>query len=316
MCTFIKFNDNNGKLFYGRNLDVDQDYGEKAIITPRNYTYPMNFMDDLKTKYAIVGMGIHMNGMPLYFDCANEKGLVIGSLNFPGNAYFTDGPVDGKTNMTPVEFMTWVTGMFDNVKDVKEALKNLNLVNKPVDPKMGVAPLHWTISDANETIVVEQTVEGLHVYEDNIHVLTNNPEFPWHIQNLNNYIGLNHNDFLDTKWGDQEIKAFGVGTGSFGLPGDSTPPSRFVRAAYNLANYPTVEGENANVAKSFNIMKSVAMTEGAVVNKHENKELTIYTAVYSQATKTYYYDFYNDYHILSCQLTDENMNKDTLTIFD
>ena len=41
MCTGLRFTDDQGNLYFGRNLDVGQDYGEGVIITPRNYPLPM-----------------------------------------------------------------------------------------------------------------------------------------------------------------------------------------------------------------------------------------------------------------------------------
>lgn len=41
MCTGLRFTDDQGNLYFGRNLDVGQDYGEGVIITPRNYPMPI-----------------------------------------------------------------------------------------------------------------------------------------------------------------------------------------------------------------------------------------------------------------------------------
>ena len=42
---------------------------------------------------------------------------------------------------------------------------------------MPAASLHWIIADANEAITVESTESGLHVYDNPVGVLTNNPPF-------------------------------------------------------------------------------------------------------------------------------------------
>ena len=316
MCTGLRFNDPEGNLYFGRNLDVESSYGEKVLVTPRNYNLPYKFLEDSKTTKAIIGMGIMAGDYPMYFDCCNENGLGIAGLNFPRYAYFTDGPVDGKTNMAPYEFMVWVMEEFDTVKEAKEALKNLNLVNSPFSPQMPVAPLHWIISDKEESIVVEQTEkDGLKVYDNKVGVLTNNPDYPWHMENLDNYAGLTPHDAKTQSWNGQEVRPLGVGTGSLGLPGDSIPASRFVKIAYLNANYPAVTGEKANVAKFFNMLKSVAMIQGSVINEQGKDEFTVYTACYSTATKTYYYNRYNDFDIKSVQLTEKDMNASQVTIY-
>ncbi|WP_242333827.1 choloylglycine hydrolase [Limosilactobacillus urinaemulieris] len=317
MCTGLRFTDPEGNLYFGRNLDVGIDYGKKLIITPRNYPLPYKFLDDSKTVKATIGMGIVMDDYPLYFDCCNEDGLCIAGLNFPHYAQFSDGPVEGKTNLAPYELMMWVTQEFSSVAEVKQALKNVNLVNKALIDSLPVAPLHWLISDQHEAIVLEQSRQyGLRVFENHLGVLTNSPDFAWQMTNLCNYTGLTPHDAKPQTWTKQNIIPLGVGTGSIGLPGDSVPASRFVKAAYLNANYPTVEGETANVAKFFNILKAVAMVKGSVVNVKGKYEYTVYTACYSAKTKTYYYNLYNDFNLHSCQLTDDQINSNKLIVMD
>lgn len=316
MCTGLRFTDDQGNLFYGRNLDVESSYGEKVLVTPRNYALPYKFRDDRQSQRAIIGMGIMAGKYPMYFDACNEDGLCIAGLNFPKLAHFSDEPVDGKLNLTPYELMLWVCDEFETVAAVKDALKDVNLVNKPFAPQMPVAPLHWLISDAKAAITVEMSADkGLQVYDNQVGVLTNSPDFEWHVKNLMNYAGLTPNDAADGTWSKQAIASWGVGTGSYGLPGDSLPASRFVKVAYLNANYPTVSGEEANVAKFFNILKNVAMVRGSVTNQNGKDEYTVYTGCYSQATKTYYYNTENDFTIKSAQLTEANMTASEVTTY-
>ena len=105
MCTGLRFTDDQGNLYFGRNLDVGQDYGESVIITPRNYPLPYKFLDNTTTKKAVIGMGLVVDGYPSYFDCYNEDGLGIAGLNFPHFAKFSDGPIDGKINLASYEIM-------------------------------------------------------------------------------------------------------------------------------------------------------------------------------------------------------------------
>lgn len=315
MCTGLRFTDAEENLYFGRNLDVGIDYGKKLIITPRHFHLPYKFMNDGETTKATVGMGIVMEDYPLYFDCCNEDGLCIAGLNFPHYAKFGDEPIDGKINLAPYELMMWVTQNFSSVAEVKEKLANVNLVNKALTDSLPVAPLHWIISDQHEAIVLEDSKQyGLKIFDNKVGVLTNSPDFAWQLTNLCNYTGLSPHDAQAETWNKQEIIPLGVGTGSLGLPGDSIPASRFVKAAYLNANYPEVKGETANVAKFFNILKAVAMVKGSVVNIHGNDEYTVYTACYSSKTKTYYYNLYNDFQLHSCQLNSENVNARDLIV--
>lgn len=48
MCTGLRFNDKNGNLYFGRNLDVESSYGEKIIVTPKDYDIPYKFNKNQK----------------------------------------------------------------------------------------------------------------------------------------------------------------------------------------------------------------------------------------------------------------------------
>ena len=89
MCTGVRFADAAGNLYFGRNLDWCESYGEGVVITPRGASIPTQFLGSLSPEHACVGMGIVVGGVPCYFDCANEAGLAIAGLNFPGYATFT-----------------------------------------------------------------------------------------------------------------------------------------------------------------------------------------------------------------------------------
>lgn len=316
MCTGISFTDKQGNLFFGRNLDVAGDYGEKVIITPRNYKIPLKHEKDIVTSKALIGMGINAGGYPLYFDCINENGLAMAMLNFPGLAYYSPEPVTGKINLAQYEFFAWVLNNFDTVAQAREGIKKVNFVNTPFSPQMPTAPGHWIIADNKETIVVEPMRDGVKIFDDPIGVLTNDPTFDWQMTNLRNYIGLDPHDVGTKNWGKTELKQWGVGTGSLGLPGDSIPSSRFVKAAYLNGHYPVVETEKQNVAKLFNILKSVAMVEGSVINPNDKLEYTVYSSCYSTKTKTYYYNRYDDFELKHIALNDDLMTSDHLTIID
>ena len=43
--------------------------------------------------------------------------------------------------------------------------------------------------------------EGLKIYNNPLGVMTNSPEFNWHLQNLRQYIGLKSQPYAPTQWG-------------------------------------------------------------------------------------------------------------------
>lgn len=311
MCTGIRFADKDGNLYFGRNLDWTFSYGEKPIITPRGFAKPWAFnggdagTDDAR---AVIGMGIEVEGLPLYFDCANEDGLAVAGLNFPGFAQYEPKPVDGKVNVVAYEFPLWVAKRFSTVDQVEEALKGTAIVAKPVNDKYPVAMLHWLIGDGTRSIVVECMDSGLHVHHDDIDVLTNQPQFDWHRENLRDYMNLTPAVPADVSWRDAKLTAFGSGFGMRGLPGGFCSPDRFVRVAYLHAHYPEQETEAANVSRMFHTLTGVAMIDGGAKVADGDFERTLYTGGYSARTQTYYWSTYEDPAIKSLALAGHDLD--------
>ena len=296
MCTAIRFTDPDGNLYFGRNLDWAYGYGETITFTPRNH--PAN-----TGHRAIMGMAITSDDFPLYFDCANEDGLAIAGLNFPGYAHFPETARPGTTAVAPYEFPLWVCSNFASVDDVERALADVTLVNKGFG-SFPVSLLHWIIADATGCIVVESTAEGLQVMRDPADVLANQPGLAWHLENLRSYLNVTPEAPASVNWGDAKLTPYGAGAGMRGLPGDVYSPSRFVRAAYLNAHHAPKTGEQANVARVFRTLGGVAMVEGCAEMNDGANELTIFTSAFSAREGRYYYNTYEQPAYVSAAFTD------------
>ena len=313
MCTSVRFSDNNGNMYFGRNLDWTVGYGQKVVLTPRDYNYHSAFLGEMKPKHgAIIGMAIVEENTPLYFDCYNEAGLGIAGLNFPGYAAYAPEAIDGKTNIAAYEFPLWVTLNFATVDEVEEALKNAAIVAKPINDKFPVSELHFIIGDSKRSIVVEYTDKGMEIFKNDVDVLTNQPGYAWHKENLRNYMNLSPKHPHDIKWGKAEMVPFGSGSMMRGMPGDYYSPSRFVRVAYLNTHYPTKDTEKDNVIRLFHTLSGVAMIDGAAAIDENSFEKTIYTGGYSSASKTYYYNTYDNPSILRVSMGDYDLDKSEL----
>ena len=312
MCTGIRFNDDKGNMFFGRNLDWSVGYDQKIVVTPKGYQYHSAFLGDLTPKYALIGMGIIEENVPLYFDCGNEAGLAIAGLNFPGYAEYEKAPVDGKTNISAYEFPLWIAMNFSTVDEVEEALKSVAIIAKPINDKYPVSLLHWIIGDKTRSIVVEYTSAGMQIFHNDVDVLTNQPGYAWHKENLRNYMNLSSPQPEKVTWGKAEMTAFGSGSLMRGLPGDYYSPSRFVRVAYLNTHYPVKSTEEENVSRLFHTLTGVAMIDGAAAMANGDFEKTVYTGGYSATTKTYYFNTYDDPSIRKASLSDFDINNTEL----
>lgn len=75
MCTSITLKTDD--FYFGRNLDVDRRYGQKVVITPRNYSFNFTDGDINNDHFAMIGMATVIDDYPLYAEASNEKGLSI-----------------------------------------------------------------------------------------------------------------------------------------------------------------------------------------------------------------------------------------------
>ena len=76
MCTAITYLSNS--FYFGRNLDLEHSYGEKVVITPRNYPFRFRNGTTINHHYAMIGMAAVSEEYPLYF----ERDLVLPDSNF------------------------------------------------------------------------------------------------------------------------------------------------------------------------------------------------------------------------------------------
>ena len=309
MCTGVRFVGENGNMYFGRNLDWSVPYGQKVVVTPRGYKYNSAFLGEINMNAgAVIGMAIVEENVPLYFDCANEKGLAIAGLNFPGYAAYEANALEGKTNVAAYEFPLWVVANFATVDEVEAALKNVAIVAKPINEKYPVSQLHWIIGDATRSIVVEYTERGMEIFRNDVDILTNQPGYGWHKENLRNYMNLSSETPKEVEWGKAKMTAFGSGSMMRGIPGDYYAPSRFVRVAYLNTHYPAKVSEEENVSRLFHTLTGVAMIDGAAAMADGAFEKTIYTGGYSAAAQTYYYNTYDDPAIRSVAMGDYDLS--------
>jgi len=301
-------------MYFGRNLDWSTGYGQKVVVTPRGYKYQTAFLGENQKSPAVIGMGIVAENTPLYFDCANENGLAIAGLNFPGYAAYETAPVNGKTNVAAYEFPLWVARNFDTVDEAEQALKNVAIVAKPINEQYPVSQLHWIIGDAKRSIVVEYTASGMEIFKNDVDVLTNQPGYGWHKENLRNYLNLAPQMPKEVEWRDAKFTAFGSGSLMRGIPGDYYSPSRFVRVAYLNTHYPVKSSEEENVSRLFHTLAGVAMIDGAAAMGDGAFEKTVYTGGYSTKTKTYYYNTYEEPAIQKVAMGDLDVNATELIV--
>lgn len=311
MCTAIAYKTKD--FYFGRNLDLEYSYNEVVTITPRNYPFKFSYGEDLLSHFAMIGMAYVVDDYPLYYEAVNEKGLCMAGLSFEGNAVYNK-PIAGKMNVATYEFIPWILSQCESVTEVKNLLENLNITNLQFNCELPATDLHWIIADSESCIVVEQVASGLKIYDNPVGVLTNNPPFKYHLQNLNNYMMLSPNPPVNNFSDSLNFKTYSRGMGAIGLPGDLSSMSRFVRAAFVRFNSVSGESEEESVSQFFHILGAVEQQRGCVRLGDKN-EITVYSSCCNADKGVYYYRTYDNSRICAVRLFDEKLDTEELFVF-
>lgn len=314
MCTAITLQTKDH--YFGRNLDYETTFGEQVVLTPRYYPLKYKCLSDEASErkhFALLGMAVVAEDYPLYFDAVNEKGLAMAGLHFVGNAYYEEvgSPQSGniKSEIAPYELIPWVLSQCENVEQAKTLLERTRVVAVPFGKKYPLSPLHFMIADKKGyVIVVEPTEEGLQIYDNPVKVLTNNPPFPFHLANLNNYMNLTAKPPVNRFSPEVPLHAYSRGMGAIGLPGDMASASRFVRAAFVRANSVCGESEQESVAQFFHILGSVEQVRGSVHLENGSYEITTYSCCCNLDKGIYYYRTYEDMGLRKVEM--QGLNSD------
>lgn len=313
MCTAATY---QTECFYmGRTLDYEFSYGEEITIAPRSFPFDFRHENQISSHYAIIGMAHISNGYPLYYDAVNEKGLGMAGLNFVGNACYAEPSAGQRNNVSQFELIPWILSQCSCLEEAKKLLDKINLVGTPFSEKLPASPLHWIIADRTGAITVESTSDGLHIYENPVGVLTNNPPFEHQLFMLNNYMGLSTGNPENRFFGKLPLNAYSRGMGAIGLPGDLSSASRFARAAFTKMNSISGSSEEESVGQFFHILGSVEQQRGCCEVTAGKYEITIYTSCWNSQTGVYYYTTYLNRRITAVDMHRTDLGSNELIRF-
>lgn len=276
-CTAFQLKTEDNAWIYGRSLEFSFRLNSNIVIIPRNTPYqgtaPAGKSGlSWKSRYGFVGMN-QMIAPTHVADGMNEEGLIVGALYLPGFAqYETPDLRRASETLGMWELPAFLLGTCATLADVKEALSNVLVAQQPF-PSLGtfVIPLHLYVTDKTGAVITVEYINGKRIISDNpVGVLTNSPSFDWHLTNLTNYINLSPYNVSPLSLHQWKVKALGAGTGLLGLPGDYTPPSRFVRAAIFSAWATPPKTALEGVKTAFHILNTFDIFDGIILPRKDN----------------------------------------------
>ena len=309
MCTAVTYQTRD--FYFGRTLDYEFSYGDEVTIPPRGYPFAFRHAGRLASHYAIIGMAHVAQDYPLYYDAMNEKGLCMAGLNFVGNAAYAN-VIPGRENVAQFELIPYLLGQCTSVAEARDRLARLQLVGTPFSAQLPAAQLHWLLADQHQAVVIESMADGLHIYDNPVGVLTNNPPFPQQLFQLNNYMSLSPRQPENRFAPQLPLVPYSRGMGALGLPGDLSSASRFVRVAFTRMNAVSGDSETESVSQFFHILGSVEQQRGCCEVRDGQYEITLYTSCCNAARGIYYYTTYENRQITAVDMHRENLNGSAL----
>ncbi|MBO7645203.1 MAG: choloylglycine hydrolase family protein [Alphaproteobacteria bacterium] len=262
-CTGITLKSKDGANIVARTVEwANGESPSDYIIVPRGYSQQSMSPDGKRDgmKYSAFFGYVGLASEEYVIEGLNENGLSAGLFYFPkfGSYPIYDAKQKNIT-ISDTELVAWILGNFETVDDVVAALSNIRVV--ATDPR--AETLHWRVADKTGRQIVIEYIDGIpNVHENKLGVLTNSPAYDWHITNLSNYIDLHSGSIDEHDFGNISIAPIGHGSGLLGLPGDVTPPSRFVRVAFYQTSAPKDLSTEKTVEQAFTILQAMTIPIG------------------------------------------------------
>ena len=310
MCTAMTLQSWSNEVFFGRTMDFSHDIIPRLYIIPNSYEWYNSLnQKPMKDIYRIIGLGQKLDGIFGLFDGVNEKGFAAATLYFAGYAgYDTDSSYKPRERIASIDFLHYILGRCASVKELPLLLKDISIIGVPDPVTNTIAPLHWITADkSGACVTIESTSRGLNLFNNPIGVMTNSPDFQWHMTNLRNYMEASPKQTEEANWNSVCLTPFGQAGGTMALPGGFTSPERFVRAAYLKTHLPKPMDSKEAITACFHIMENVSIPKGAVITNRNTYDYTKYTAFINTCTCEYFYKTYNDINIITAGLWDSRM---------
>ena len=299
-CTGITLIARDGTVVFGRTLEWGAfDLNSRLVIVPRGHEFRSLGPDDSPGRvwtatYGVVGLDAVEKDFVV--DGMNEKGLAVNVFYHPGYAEYQDyDPAKAESTLGSLDVAQYLLTTTATVEEARRAMAEVSVVGV-VEPSIGLAPpIHLIVTEpGGAAIVIEFANEEVQIFDAPLGVITNSPTYDWHMTNLRNYVNLSPVALPGKEIGDLDFKPLGGGSGMIGLPGDFTPPSRFVRAvAFAKTARPTADGpetmyEVFRILDNFNVPLGAAEGEGA--SKIEGmRSATIWTTAYDTRNLVMHY---------------------------
>lgn len=288
MCTALTYRDATDSVYLGRTLELDVEEPYLVTFVPKGQPFRSGAEGHADFEYtteqdflAVTSPSrFPTDAEPLTQDDLKvTEGLNDAGLTFSLLAYPTSGGGDSSAEVTrsliqATDLGSWILGCFSSVAQVKAALgeQPVFLTRLAMVGDLPF-PFHIVVNDkSGGSIVIEWHRGELSVLDNPVGVMTNGPDFQWHLTNLGNWTHLTNVDQSTAKFGSLEARQPDSGISTASLPRSDTSVDRFVRAVF-YANFTekTQESDESLLALA-RIMNNFDRPRGVSVSSPDGGE--------------------------------------------
>lgn len=281
MCTSLSYRDAKDRVYCGRTMELGAQLAYDISYVPPGVARVSETGDGrpplkFETRHGLIGV-FHGpptadGGQPAFRDCTvvdgmNDVGLVFNVLAYPDAGGPQPARIVRDAALNVIDFGLWALGQFASVAEVREALNSVPFLLEPLAGLDVQPPFHYSLYDRSGAALVVEFHKGeLTLYDNPVGVMTNGPQFSWHLVNINNYAHLSNRDRSSGRLGRLEVRQPDAGISMSGLPSDTTSVGRFVRAAYFASFAEKVGDPDTAVHTLGHIMNNFDRVRGLTLN--------------------------------------------------
>ncbi|MGP4077070.1 linear amide C-N hydrolase [Halobacillus sp. K22] len=296
MCTNISIPRKSIRfpLISARTMDWVEVLPTSVDFIPRGQSFPETREPgeiQWENKLAFIGAGLKPlkpeRDTRYYWDGINEAGLSAASLYLGCTEYprtKKDVPL-----LTQVNVVSYILGNFQKIGEVEKALSEITIIGSTI---FEGANFHYIFSDPSGNHLIIEFIGGeMRTYKTTLGVLTNDPPYDWHLNNLALYEHLTLKDKCNSIC-EEEI----TGSGQLGIPGDPTPQSRFVRSAFLQQTQFFPDNLQQSIGGARQIIQTLAVPVGTVYLKNFEGvyDWTQWSVIRDHTNLSYY--FFTDFN--------------------
>ena len=301
-CTGIKLSGADDGVVVGRTMEWGAfDLHSRVTIIPRGKEFVGLTPDGYtgkrwKAKYGAVGLD--MLEKVTLADGMNERGLYAGLYYHPGFANYPKyDPKKADNSITAIDVVHFILTQYETIDEVRKGMSQVRVV-PVVEESLGIpVEAHFMVTDLQGRSIVIEFADGkMRIFDNPLGVITNAPNYDWHMTNLRNYVNLSAVAIPAKKIENLDFSALGGGSGMIGLPGDFTPPSRFVRATAFSQTARSTESSEETVYELFRILDNfnlgIGSAEGSDASQGDTDKMrsaTLWTTAFDSKKSVLYY---------------------------